>query len=219
MKPFLQRLAEEIAARYSDDPGQLCVVLPNRRAGLYLKKYLAAALKKTAWSPETYSVEDFITSISGLQIIDPAGLLFEFYHVHKEIHGDKAQDFDVFADWGQVLLQDFDEIDQYLVDPEKIFTFLNAARAYSVWNLNERPLTDQEKNYIDFYNSFLIYYQHLNRRLTEKKLVYQGLAYRVAADNIEKLSGNFHMEENLFCRFECTFRGRGKDHRFPGPSG
>ncbi len=65
MKPFLQQLAEEIAARYSDDPGQLCVVLPNRRAGLYLKKYLAGVLKKTSWSPQTFSIEDFITSISG----------------------------------------------------------------------------------------------------------------------------------------------------------
>ena len=46
MKPFLQRLAEEIAARFGDDPGQVCVVLPNRRAGLYLKKYLALELKK-----------------------------------------------------------------------------------------------------------------------------------------------------------------------------
>jgi len=52
MKPFLQRLAEEIAARYGNDPGQLCVVLPNRRASLYLKKYLARELKRTAWSPQ-----------------------------------------------------------------------------------------------------------------------------------------------------------------------
>jgi len=198
LKPFLQRLAEEIAARYSNDPGQLCVVLPNRRAGLYLKKYLAQELKKTSWSPQTYSVEDFITSVSGLQIIDPAGLLFEFYHVHKEIHGDKAQDFDVFADWGQVLLQDFNEIDQYLVDPEKIFTYLNVARAYSVWNLNERPLTDQEKNYIDFFNSFLKYYHRLQARLKEKKIVYQGLAYRTVAENIEEFSGNFQWKKIFF---------------------
>jgi hypothetical protein len=198
MKPFLQRLAEEIAAWSSDDPGQLCVVLPNRRAGLYLKKYLARELKKTSWSPQTYSVEDFITKISDLRIIDQAGLLFEFYQVHKEIHGDKAQDFEIFADWGQVLLQDFDEIDQYLVDPEKIFTYLDAARAFSVWNLNERPLTDQEKNYIDFYNSFLPYYQRLHKRLKGKKLVYQGMAYRAAAEGIENFSVIFPWKKIFF---------------------
>jgi CRISPR/Cas system-associated exonuclease Cas4 (RecB family) len=198
MKPFLQRLAEEIASRYGDDPGQVCAVLPNRRAGLYLKKYLAKELNKTVWSPQTDSIEDFITTLSGFRIIDPTGLLFEFYHVHKDIHGEKAQDFEIFADWAQVLLQDFDEIDQYLVEPEKIFNYLNAARALSVWNLNEKPLTDQEKNYIEFYQSFLEYYVRLRRRLMEKKLVYQGLAYRLAAENIEKKASGLKWEKILF---------------------
>ena len=188
MKAFLQRLAEEIASRFSDDPGQLCVVLPNRRAGLYLKKYLANELKKTSWAPQTYSVEDFITTLSGLKIIDPAGLLFEFYHVYKNINGANAQDFDVFADWAQVLLKDFEVIDQYLADPEKIFTYLDAARALAVWNLNETPLTIQEQDYLKFYRSFLGYYTGLRARLEEKNLVYQGLAYRKAAENIERLS-------------------------------
>jgi len=116
MKPFLQRLAKEIATRFGDDLLQICVVLPNRRAGLYLKKYLATELNKTSWAPRTSSVEDFITELSGFGIIDQAGLLFELYHIHKEIQGDKAQEFDVFADWAQVLLKDFNEIDQYLVD-------------------------------------------------------------------------------------------------------
>jgi CRISPR/Cas system-associated exonuclease Cas4 (RecB family) len=195
MKPFLQRLAEEIAARYCDNPEQLCVVLPNRRTSLYLKKYLARELKRTAWSPQTFSVEDFITKITGLQIIDPAGLLFEFYHVHKDIHGANAQDFEVFADWGEILLKDFDEIDQYLVEPGKIFSFLSEARALSVWNLGESPLTDHEKNYLEFYHSFLDYYNRLRERLTEKNLVYQGLAYRVAAENIQKLTANFRWKK------------------------
>jgi CRISPR/Cas system-associated exonuclease Cas4 (RecB family) len=190
MKAFLQRLAEEIATRFSDDPGQLCVVLPNRRAGLYLKKYLANELKKTSWAPLTYSVEDFITTLSGFKIIDPAGLLFEFYHVYRNINGADAQDFDVFADWAQALLKDFEEIDQYLADPEKIFTYLDAARALSVWNLNETPLTIQEKDYLKFYRSFLDYYRGLKARLEEKKLVYPGLAYRKAAEDIERLSSS-----------------------------
>ncbi len=88
-------------------------------------------------------------------------------------------------------MQDFEEIDEYLVDPEKIFTYLNAARALSVWNLDESPLTDQEKNYIEFYQFISHYYQRLHERLEDKKLVYQGLAYRLAAENIEVISKGF----------------------------
>ena len=198
MTSFLQRLAHEMASRFGDDLQHICVVLPNRRAGLYLKKYLAAELNKTSWAPKTYSVEDFITELSGFGIIDQAGLLFELYHIHKEIQGDKAQEFDVFADWAQVLLKDFNEIDQYLVDPEKIFTYLNAVRAMSVWNLDLTPLTEQEKSYIEFYQSFLVYYRHLHQNLSEKKLAYEGLAYRYAAENIAANASSLSYKKVLF---------------------
>ncbi|MDX9906723.1 MAG: hypothetical protein RBS55_09080, partial [Bacteroidales bacterium] len=112
MTPFLQRLAREIVRMPVDDPGKVCVVFPNRRAGLYLKKYLAKELQKAAWAPATFSIEDFITSISGFRIADPAGLLFEFYKVYADKVREKAQDFEHFADWAEVLLQDFDEIDR-----------------------------------------------------------------------------------------------------------
>lgn len=197
MKPFLQLVAEEIASRFGDDPGKVCVVLPNRRAGLYLKKYLAGELNKTFWAPATVSVEDFIIELSGMRIIDPAALLFEFYAVYRDVQGDKAQGFDEFSEWAPVLLQDFDEIDQYLADPEKIFHYIDAARALSVWNLNETPLTAHEQSYIEFYRSFLQYYQQLRQRLSEKKLAYQGLAYRIAAENITAVADSLKWEKIL----------------------
>ena len=141
------------------------------------------------------------------------GCLFELYGIHKEMAGKDAQDFELFADWGQVLLKDFDEIDQYLADPEKVFTFLDEARALAVWNLGERPLTEQEQNYIRFYQSFKLYYFRLKERLLRKGRVYQGLAYRIAAENIEEISTGLPVQENILCRTECPGHCRGKDHR------
>ncbi len=188
MTPFLQKLAREIASKYGTDPSALCVVLPNRRAGLYLKTYLARELGRTSWAPVILSIEDFIMEISGYDRIDPTSLLFEFYAVHRELAGEQAQSFGEFAEWGQMLLGDFEEIDQYLADPDKIFTYLNEARALSVWNLGETPLTEQEKGYLQFYQSFLGYYQKLKERLLEKKTVYQGLAYRLTVENLDRIA-------------------------------
>jgi ATP-dependent helicase/nuclease subunit B len=198
MKPFLQRLAEDIVSRYGEDTGSLCVVLPNRRAGLYLRKYLSASLRKTIWAPETYSVEDFITKISGRNIMDPAGLIFELYAIHKELKGAEAQDFENFSNWAEILLKDFDEIDQYLADPEKVFTFINEARALTVWNLGERPLTEHESDYIRFYQSFGEYYSLLRERLLAKGQVYQGLAYRLGAEGIEQTAIDLPWRKILF---------------------
>lgn len=198
MTPFLQRLAREIVRMPVDDPGKVCVVLPNRRAGLYLKKYLAKELQKAAWAPATYSIEDFITTISGFGMADPAGLLFEFYKVYTDNVREKAQDFEHFTDWAEVLLQDFDEIDRYMADPEKVFHYLDAARALSVWNLNAAPLTQQEQDYVEFYRSLNDLYRELRSRLTAQKQVYQGLAYRLTAENIEEIRKTLPWNKIIF---------------------
>ena len=43
---FLEKLTDTIYARYGEDISKICFVLPNRRAGLYLKKNLALKIKK-----------------------------------------------------------------------------------------------------------------------------------------------------------------------------
>ncbi len=198
MKPFLEKLAELIVKRYPDDPGQVCVVLPNRRAGLFLKKYLADQFPGPFWAPVTYSVEDFIIQHSGLQPAEPAGLLFELYEVHCAVSGDQKQDFDAFSNWGQVLLKDFNEIDLYLADPGKIFSYLNEAKALAIWNLGERELTDFETSYLRFYNSLSGFYLGLKDRLLAGGLAYQGLASRIVAENISEISGRFPWKKIIF---------------------
>ncbi len=190
MVPFLDKLARHIYENYGDGTGELCIVLPNRRAGLFLKKYLAGHYAKTIWAPQVFSVEDFIFSLSGLELIDPLDLIFELYEVHKKIAGRDHQEIDRFMDWGRILLSDFNEIDLYLADPEKVFGILSEAKAIERWNLGNGPLTDTEQQYLVFYQSLYQYYKLLSKGLLEKKQVYQGLAYKILADNIEnKLDG------------------------------
>ncbi len=136
-------------------------MLPNRRAGLFLQKYLGKSIGKTIWSPAIFSIEDFIINISGLRICDPVQVLFELYEIHKGLEGQNAQPFDEFTSWAQQLLGDFNEIDSYLVDASDLFTFLNEAKALSIWNLDNKPLTDFEKQYLRFFNSLYTYHEQL----------------------------------------------------------
>ena len=46
-QPFLKNVTDHIVENYEDLTGEICIVLPNRRAGLFLKKYLSATLQKT----------------------------------------------------------------------------------------------------------------------------------------------------------------------------
>jgi ATP-dependent helicase/nuclease subunit B len=185
MTKFLEKTAEYLFNHYERSISGLCIVLPNRRGGLYLKKYLGHQIGKTSWSPAIYSVEDFIIGLSGLRVAEQTNLLFELFEVHKELEGSKAQPFEEFITWGQQLIQDFNEIDNYLVDARQLFRYLDEARALSLWNLDKKPLTGFEKQYLHFYNSLHSYYSNLNERLLKQGLGYPGMIFRQAAERVD----------------------------------
>jgi ATP-dependent helicase/nuclease subunit B len=203
MPGFLEKTAEYLYRKYADKVPGLCIVLPNRRGGLYLKKYLGSLTGRTSWSPSVFSVEDFIARISGLSVVENTRLLFELYDIHRSVEGEKAQAFDEFISWGQQLLGDFNEIDSYLADPVMLFRYLDEARAISLWNLDNKPLTDFEKKYLHFYNSLVHYYEGLSASLLKEKLAYPGLLFRQAALSIEKTAGTLPWEKVIFAGFNA----------------
>ncbi len=203
MESFLQKTAQYIIENYSDGLDDICIVLPNRRASLFLKKYIAAGLNKTVWSPAFYSIEDFVFEISGLSAVDPVSLQFELYEVHKEVEGDNASDFEEFLNWSRVLLHDFNDVDLYLANPEVLFTYLNDVKAISLWNPDGKPLTEFQQNYLGFFNSLLKYYTLLSGRLLAKRRVYQGLAYRTLALNMDKTIKAVTRKKVVFAGFNA----------------
>lgn len=203
MAAFLDRFAKEILDQTNDRPENYCVVLPNRRAGLFLKRYMAGYIQGPIWLPAIFSVEDFILHLSGMQLIDQVELLIDLYQVHKELEGKEAQSFDDFLNWGRDLIRDFNEIDQYMADPHRLFTYLSEAKALSVWNLSHEPLTPFQQKYLTFYQSLEGYYENLKSRLLAKGRVYQGLAYRKLAETIENVSGQLPWEKVFFGGFNA----------------
>jgi len=201
--PFLDKVAAHIAGHYAGRYDSLCVVLPNRRAGLFLKKYLSLKIDQPVWLPAIYSIEDFIMHLSGYKLADQLTLLFELYRVHCAVEKDQAQPFDEFLHWGKVLLRDFNEIDAYLLDPAALFSYLSDAKALAVWNLDRRPLTDFQKQYLAFYRSLLTYYNLLVENITRQNLAYEGLAARRLAGTIASRSTTLSWQHILFCGFNA----------------
>ena len=203
MTPYLDKVATYIFGNFNNDFNRLCVVLPGRRAALFLKKYLTTKIDRATWAPEIFSIEDFIEKHAGVNILDRLSLLFELYEVHKEIEKAEPQRFDEFIKWGQQLLSDFNEVDLYMVDPKKIYNYLNETRALSVWNLNSTPLTQRESDYLKFYNSLSVYYFKLKDRLLKKSVAFQGMAYRMLANSIEERSSIMPWKNIIFAGFNA----------------
>ena len=173
---------------------KITFVLPSKRAGLFLKHQLAKVINKTVFSPEIISIEEFVEELSQLKSISNTELLFEFYGTYTSLTKESNQDsFESFSKWAQILLQDFNEIDRYLIPQAKIFDYLGAIKEIESnhWSLEENK-TDFIKNYLAFWTKLYSYYNHFTKHLLNKNIGYQGLIYRQAAGNLE-----FYIQKNL----------------------
>jgi hypothetical protein len=186
MQPFLHQLANHLNEKYSGSLHRVCVIFPNRRAGLFLRQYLSDIIDKPTWLPQIFALEDFVTNKSSLRIPDQLTLIIRLYEAYLTVEGTKAKKFSEFLSWGTMLLADFDEIDQYLVSGEEVFQYLDELKALQHWNPDGSPLTDFEKDYLNFYRSLSGLYTAFNEMLLSKGEAYFGMAFKQLLDQLEK---------------------------------
>ncbi|MGB3607877.1 PD-(D/E)XK nuclease family protein [Psychroserpens sp.] len=187
MGTFIDSVILDIIAK-QHDISKLTFILPSKRAGTFLKHAISRHVKKTLFSPKIVSIEEFVETISDFQYAQNADLLFEFYDVYlKNTPKQFTEPFDQFSKWAQLLLQDFNEIDRYLIEPNHVFDYLKAIKdiEHQHWSLDEDP-TQYIKNYLEFWNRLKIYYHEFQKQLSKKKKGYQGLVYREAVSNLEQ---------------------------------
>ena len=192
MQTFLERSAQHIYSQHTHAQlSKVCVVVPSRRAALYFKQALSHFSEVPFLAPDVYAVDDFVLEMTGLRQIDSVALLFELYDIFKEI--DPNVVFEKFMTWATTLLNDFDKIDQYLVDAKALFSYMSEAKALERWQMQlgesqkDRNLkTDRTDRYFKLFENIYSVYQNLRNRLNEKGLVYRGMAYRDLAENVDK---------------------------------
>ena len=190
MIPFLEKIADKLLQKFPDSMENVAVVLPSKRAVVFLKHYLSKKIDKPIFLPDFYSIEEFIENLSGLQVLDNISLQFRLYSTYLKYPAKKQDTFDDFLKWSNVLLHDFNEIDRNLVDAKSIYTNLTQVKeleSWSVdnWSFSEGKLTDMQTNYVSFFEAMLKWYTDFSHSLLEENLAYQGLAYKQAAQKIE----------------------------------
>jgi len=204
MQSFLEKTVNYLYDKYGDGVSELCIVLPNRRSGLFLKTHLSKSFKKTFWPPEIYATEDFVALLAELETADPTSLLFELYETIKKVGKKEPESFDEFSKWGQILLNDLNEIDSYLVNATQLFGNLKDIKELENWSLNnEEQLTDFQKQYLNFWKLLGEYYIDFSERLLSKHQSYQGLAYRIVAHNVEERVNKHPWKKIIFAGFNA----------------
>ena len=201
---FLDKIAKVLIDTYSEKLSNTIVVLPNKRAKIFLVEALKIQVDTNILSPEIISIEEFIQEVASVRSVDPIELLFEFYEVYLSITEKSGQkSFEVFANWAKTLLQDFNEIDRYLLDPSHVLSYLKDIEDIKKWGIEVENKTQLLENYIDFWKLLPNYYQSLYNHLLNKGIGYQGLIYREAVNNINHFSNSIKEKKYVFAGFNA----------------
>jgi len=202
--PFLSLLANHILTHHPSSMEQLTIVLPNKRAKVFLLEELKKGIHQNSFAPQIVSIDEFVQDLAGIRSADAISLLFEFYTLYLSITPSKEQQsFEQFSNWGKTLLQDFNEIDRYLLEPNHVFSYLKDIEAIKRWNLEAQDKTKLIDNYLQFWEKMPLYYQSFYDYLLKKGIGYQGLIYREAVRNLTHFSSSNEQKHFIFAGFNA----------------
>jgi CRISPR/Cas system-associated exonuclease Cas4 (RecB family) len=235
--PFLKEIATILLQPGSYHLPETCVVFPNKRARLYLSKYIGELTDKPVWAPRYLSINELMESLSGFVYADRLTILFELFEVYK-LATQSPESFDSFYHYAEPLLSDFDEIDKYLVNSRDLlsnlaglkalegrFNYLSDEQVAAIqqfWNtFDPDNASDGQKTFISLWNVLPEMYSGLRERLSSKGLAYEGMAYRKVAESLSanKDLVNLHCQKYLFVGFNALNTCEEKLFRFLRNSG
>lgn len=199
---FLNILAKQILSKHSEKLTDIVIILPNKRAKIFLLEAFKNNISQNIFAPKIDSIEDFIQDIAGIRNIEPIEVLFEFFKVYKQLNATDAEPFENFANWAKTLLSDFNEIDRYLIPPNEILKHLENIKEIEHWSLQPEK-TELVLKYLEFWKKLPVYYHELYNHLKGKGIGYQGLIYREAVENLNHFTNATKSKKYIFAGFNA----------------
>ena len=227
MDAFLQGIAKVYAQKERDNLLEYSFVFPNKRSGVFFGKYLTEALGTSTLLPEITTINEFVYSLNDKFEATRYEQLFMLYNIYRSVFLQKddgqepdAYEFDKFQFWGDMLINDFNDADKYLVDTKQLFVNVERYKEISSNYLTEdqkqvinkywgesfadngddvfwRHLTPEgmpedgvRKKFVKIWAKMNDIYEEFNRQLEARGLTYTGRAYRVAADKLKDAGVN-----------------------------
>lgn len=186
MTTFLNKIAKDIIENYAiEDYKDLLLIVPSRRVGLHLKKEMASLLKQTFWSPQIKTIDEFLTEKHELGVIDSITVNFELYKAYCQLFGNE-ETFDSFQSWSSQILNDFNEIDRYLLSHKEVFSNLKDIKEIEQWSFNAEELSENQKKFLVFWEKLGELYELFSKQLEDLQLATSAKIYRDIASQPKK---------------------------------
>lgn len=226
MNTFLKLVAKSLLAPFEGkqmiDLSKIIIIFPNKRAYLFLNKYLMELCDgRPIWAPTYKSISEFFKEQAPVvKVEDKINTIARLFRHYKRLVNPNAT-LDNFYGWGERILNDFDDVDKNMGPAENIFCDLNDYQTLSTqddWLDSEADREEMEtffgsfsnerqsevrESYKRLWKQYHTLYNDLRTELRCKDLAYEGMLYREVVEELER-----DHEEGRPLSLKSKFRGR-----------
>ena len=202
--PFLKSVAEDLYQHLNGKFDKVTIIFPNKRANLFFNQYLAELNgNRPMWLPEYATINDIFSSLSKNTIADPILLVCMLYQVYKNI-SQSDESLDKFYSWGEIMLSDFEDIDNNMIPADKLFgnieelnemtdlSFLSEEQIKAIRDyfstFNPQKTTQLKEKFLSIWNILYPIYTEFRSSLAESHYTYEGMMKREVAEQLNALN-------------------------------
>lgn len=199
---FIDTIAHHLIHQETDNLEDICLLVPGKRAGVYLHQSLMQQLDKPAWAPKIMTINELFLSLTDKEKADPLQLIYELFLVFRTIKKSN-ENFNQFYYWGEIMLNDFEDIDKYRVNASQLFSNIKDIKAIEnhfdyltteqiraiqqFWeHFNESKASQQKQDFIAIWDVLGSIYHTYRKSLQDRNLCYEGMAFREIADQADQ---------------------------------
>jgi len=150
-------------------------------------------------APLCITMNDFFQKTAALRTADRLGSLTTLYDCYKKLYP-SAEPLDEFVFWGSVLLNDFAEVDKYLVNPSHLFSnvadFRRLQDSFDYLEPRQREALEHflgqfrdsgeyKERFRRIWDILLPLYRDFNAALASEGLASEGAVYRTLAEKLD----------------------------------
>ncbi|MCM1313471.1 MAG: PD-(D/E)XK nuclease family protein [Bacteroides sp.] len=193
MNSFLHIVAQDLYQTLHGNFKGVTIIFPNKRANLFFNRHLAELADGPIWTPAYTTISELFASLSRRNIADPILLICYLYKAFIKVTG-SDEPLDKFYSWGEMMLSDFEDIDNNLAHADKLFEnienleemtdfeFLQPEQIESIrrffTNFNPQSTTKLKEKFLHIWNVLNDIYKEFRHQLAEQNYAYEGMMKR-----------------------------------------
>lgn len=206
---FISEVCRQVIESHGNAMHEVTIVVPAKRSIRFFSNSFIGEFtrqKRASLLPEIITLTDLFDRLSPLSKLTQVELIFHFYEVYCKLESN-PETFEQFFTWAPALLGDFNEIDNYLIDPKLLYNDLRNIKEQEIiiegWSFERSQLSKGQTDLNEFWIKLPRYYKELKEYLIEHSIGYSGLINRLIATEPEKVFADHQDRVYVFAGFNA----------------